>query len=134
VVERWLPHAKVRRDLFGCIDVVAVRRGESGVLAVQATTLEHVAARLAKAKGRPELRTWLAAGNRFQVHGWYRRNGKWDVKIVALRSEDLAGAIVQAPARRGRKPVQLDLFAADPAGADPSRLAGGGGRGRNKGA
>jgi hypothetical protein len=110
VVERWIPRVNRRRDLFGCIDVVAVRRGESGVLAVQVTTLPNVAARLAKAKGRPELRTWLAAGNRFQVHGWYRRGGKWGVKIVALQSEELAGAIVQAPARRARAPRQRDMF------------------------
>ena len=102
VVERWLPRVNVRRDLFHCIDIVGVRRGETGVLGVQATVLGSISARLEKAKGRPELRTWLAAGNRFQVHGWYRRQGRWEVKIVALTSEKLAAVIVQAPRRRGR--------------------------------
>jgi hypothetical protein len=112
VVERWIPKANVRRDLFGCIDVVAVRRGESGVLAIQATTLAHVSARLAKAKGRPELRTWLAAGNRFEVWGWSYRGRRWVVKRVALRGEDLAGVVVEVPPRRpgGRKWRPLPLF------------------------
>jgi len=110
VVERWIPRANVRRDLFGVIDVVAVRRGEAGVLGVQATTLPNVAARLAKAKTRAELRTWLAAANRFAVFGWYRRGGRWRVKIVELRAEDLASLVIQGPPRRSRKPVQADLF------------------------
>ena len=110
VVERWIPRANVRRDLFGFIDVVAVRRGEAGVLGVQATTLPNVAARLSKAKGRTELRTWLAAGNRFAVFGWYRRGDRWRVKIVALRPDTLAPEVQGAPAR-GRKARQLDLFA-----------------------
>lgn len=111
VTERWIPHANKRRDLFGIIDLVAVRRGEQGVLGVQATSLSNVSARLKKAKGRPELRTWLAAGNRFAVWGWYQRGGKWAVKMVALTTGDLTAEVVQAPARRGKRPVQPDLFA-----------------------
>lgn len=110
VVERWNAHAGIRQDVFGVIDIIAVRRGEPGVLAVQATTLPNVSARLAKAKVRPELRTWLAAGNRFQVHGWFQRAGRWKVKIVALRAEDLVSVVVQAPRRRSKMPVQGDLF------------------------
>src|SRR5512145_3126336 len=33
VVEKWNPHARVRQDLFGFIDVLAIRRDET--LAVQ---------------------------------------------------------------------------------------------------
>jgi hypothetical protein len=97
--------------LFGCIDVVAVRRGEQGVLGVQATTAKNVAARVCKAKAQPDLRTFLAAGNRFQVHGWYKRAGRWEVRIVELRADDLAETVVQGRPRRGRRPVQRELFA-----------------------
>ena len=110
VVERWLPHANVRKDLFGIIDVVAVRPQEQGVLGVQATSLPNVGTRLAKAQSLPELRIWLRSGNRFAVHGWYQRAARWCVKIVMVRAEDLAGVVVQAPARRGRRPVQCELF------------------------
>jgi hypothetical protein len=94
VVERFLVHANVRRDLFGCIDIVAVRRGESGALGVQSTTRDHISHRRTKAAALPALRTWLAAGNRFQLHGWYRQGAKWEVKIIELRQEDLAGVVV----------------------------------------
>jgi hypothetical protein len=90
-VERFNAHAKVRRDLFGFIDVLAIRPGEPP-LAVQATSGSNVAARLAKALALPALRTWLEAGCRFEVHGWAKKgpHGKrklWDVtrRAVTLR-------------------------------------------------
>jgi hypothetical protein len=110
VAERWIPKANKRRDLFGFIDVAGFRCGEVGVLGVQATTRAHLAHRRAKVAALPALRTWLAAKNRFQLHGWYRDGGRWEVKIVELRPEDLAGVVVQAPPRRSRKAVQADLF------------------------
>jgi hypothetical protein len=112
VTERWVPGENIRRDLFGCIDLVAVRRGEPGVLGVQATSLTNVSSRLKKAQGKAGPRTWLAAGNRFQIHGWYRSPaGQWEVKIVSVRPEDLAGVVIQGRPRRGRNAEQPDLFA-----------------------
>src|SRR6516162_9377156 len=93
VVERWIPRANIRRDLFGCIDLAAVRHEENGVLGVQATTIGNVPARLKKARGLPALQIWLAAGNRFEVWGWVKRGRRWRVKIVALRGEDLAATV-----------------------------------------
>ena len=46
VVERWNPQARIRQDLFGFIDVLAV--GPRGVLAVQTTSAANVAARVRK--------------------------------------------------------------------------------------
>ena len=37
VVERWNPHARIRQDLFGFGDIIAIRWGESGPLLVQCT-------------------------------------------------------------------------------------------------
>jgi hypothetical protein len=91
IVERWNPHARVRQDLFGCIDVLAVRADRPGVLGVQATTTANQAARLGKALAAPELRAWLAAGNTFEVWGW-RKNarGRWQVTTQPVTIEDLA--------------------------------------------
>jgi hypothetical protein len=114
VVERWLPKVNLRRDLFHCIDVVAVRRGEAGVLGVQCTSLVNLSARVRKATMQPELRTWLAAGNRFEVWGWTQRHdGKWDSKRVALAAEDMTPLVLRGPPRkrRERKAGQLMLFA-----------------------
>lgn len=74
VVEQRLPGCFITRDLFNCIDIVAVRaRSQVGeILAVQ-TTASGVAARIAKSEQQAPLRDWLAAGAGFEVHGWVKR-------------------------------------------------------------
>jgi hypothetical protein len=93
VVEKWNPHARVRQDLFNCIDVVAVRADLAGVLGVQCTSTPNQAARLTKALVTPELRTWLAAQNEFQVWGWHksRKSRRWQVTRRALTAADVRG-------------------------------------------
>jgi hypothetical protein len=46
VTERWNPHARIRQDLFGIIDVIALRGAET--LAVQTTSASNVPARIRK--------------------------------------------------------------------------------------
>jgi hypothetical protein len=94
VVERRLPRCFITRDLFGCIDVLAVRAGEPP-LGVQATSGSNAAARLAKALAVPELRAWLAAGCRFEVWSWRKAGpaGKrktWQVRRRAVGLGELA--------------------------------------------
>jgi hypothetical protein len=80
-VERWLPRANRRSDLFGFADLLPVQRVEPGALLVQCTTQRHVSARLAKAKARLEQAVWLRSGQRFEVRGWCHRYGRWRVKL-----------------------------------------------------
>lgn len=68
VVEKWNPFAKIRQDLFGCIDLVSV--GFGGILGIQACARSSVAARLEKSMQQPPLKEWLACGGRFAVQGW----------------------------------------------------------------
>jgi hypothetical protein len=104
VVERFIAQAGITQDLYGCIDVVAVKVGEPGVLAVQTTTAEHLAHRLHKAQTRPELRVWLAAQNRFILHGWKNIAGRWRVRVVELTAADLQGVeVVPLPKKRRLK-------------------------------
>lgn len=111
VVERFIAAGNIRKDFLGCIDIIAVSgRREPRVLAVQATSLANVAARVNKAKGKAELKTWLASGSAFQVWGWFLRAGRWQVKVVEVKGEDLAEVTIQAPRRRSRRPVQPELF------------------------
>lgn len=113
VVERWIPGANVRADLWHFGDVLAVHAASRAFVIVQVTTLGHLAARLAKARARPELGTWLAAGGQFEVHGWTLRNGRWACKRVAVRAGDLEAVAIALPPRQRRKPrdVTGDLFA-----------------------
>jgi hypothetical protein len=81
VVEHFNVHARVRQDLFGFADVVALHPGHAGVLAVQCTTTANQASRLAKLLLLPAVRLWLQCGNQLQVWGWKRsrRTGRWEV-------------------------------------------------------
>lgn len=89
VVEHWNQWARVRQDLFGFIDIVAIRNSKFGVLAVQATSGTNVAARVAKIESEPRAVTWLAAGNKIEVHGWRKvgRRGepkRWECRVVTV--------------------------------------------------
>ena len=72
-VEQRVPFARVTRDLFGCIDIVALKNDPIwpiGVLGVQATTGDHVAERVKKIAAEPRAALWRACGNRLWVVGW----------------------------------------------------------------
>jgi len=87
VVEHWNHYAKVRQDLLGCIDILAFRKGY--VLGIQATSGGNVAARIAKAKAEPRLKTFLESGCWFEVWGWRRLADGWNVRRVPIYLEEL---------------------------------------------
>ena len=68
VVEKWNAFSRTRKDLFGIIDIVAIRPGE--IVGIQATSRSNVSARVRKAKAEPLLQGWIDAGGRFEVWGW----------------------------------------------------------------
>lgn len=82
VVERWNPHARVRHDLFGWIDLLAIRDCETVCVQV---TASGVAARVKKITEATTLRTVRKAGWRILVHGW-RKNaaGRYVLRVVDL--------------------------------------------------
>lgn len=93
VVERWIPQRRIRKDLFGFIDIVAIMNGQ--LLGVQATSGSNVSARVKKIKESPLYRTWLSTGAYLHVIGWRKLcrrgpNGKrlkskaWEPLIVHL--------------------------------------------------
>lgn len=89
VVEKWNPHARIRQDLFGIVDVLAIRAGET--IAVQATSGSNVAARVSKIAESAALPLLRKAGWRVIVHGWrkvaVKRGGKamrWDLREVDI--------------------------------------------------
>lgn len=93
VTERWNPFAKVRQDLFGFIDVLAMK--SDILLAVQTTSGEHVAERVQKIRETQAASLWLESPNRLiVVHGWRRvgERGKrklWDCRQVWVTKECL---------------------------------------------
>jgi len=79
VVEHWNPFAKVRKDLWGWCDILAIRRNE--VLAVQVTA-SGVAERIKKILASDTVGAVREAGIRIEVHG-HRKNaaGKYVMRI-----------------------------------------------------
>ena len=84
VVEKWNPHARIRQDLFGFIDVIAV--GPSGTLAVQTTSASHVAERMRKIAEHANVAAVRDAGWSIHVHGWAKKSNRW----VLTRNEDVS--------------------------------------------
>jgi hypothetical protein len=83
IVEKWNPWRRVRQDLWGWCDILAIRRDE--VLAVQVTS-SGVAARIRKIQESETIKHVREAGIRVEVHGWTKRaNGKY-----AIRVEDIS--------------------------------------------
>jgi hypothetical protein len=77
VVERWVPGVaggnRVRKDLFGILDLVGIRDGLTiGVQTTAKSALSTRARKIAESDALPLLRQ---AGWRIVVHGWHQPNG-----------------------------------------------------------
>jgi hypothetical protein len=73
VVERWIPFARVRRDLYNVGDVLCV--GAPGIALVQCTSGSNVSARVRKIAESAALPVLQRAGIKVSVQGW-RKNSK----------------------------------------------------------
>ncbi len=76
ITERWNAFAKLRQDLFGFIDVVAINGNQ--IIGIQTTSSSNMAARIKKIRELPASAIWLQSGGAILVHGWKRdKAGKW---------------------------------------------------------
>jgi len=83
VVEKWIPQTRKRSDLFGFIDVLAIRGDET--LGVQSTSRGNVSSRVTKITEHEHVAAVRAAGWAVHVHGWAKMaNGRWDCRVVDL--------------------------------------------------
>ena len=82
IVEHWNPFARIRQDLWGWADILAIRKDE--VLAVQVTA-SAVSDRIKKIEAAPTLGIVREAGIRIEVHGWRKNSaGKYVMRIVDM--------------------------------------------------
>lgn len=102
ITERWNSFARVRQDLFGFADLVALVPGR-GIVAIQVTSGTNVAARVAKIYDSAEARQWLECGGVIEVHGWRQvvaqaktgekaKRKKWALRRLVVRLD--CGAMV----------------------------------------
>lgn len=94
VVERWIPGANLRKDLFGGIDIVAIGGTDEigpmfDTVGVQSTSDSNVAARREKMLAIPELKLWLECGNQLVIHGWAKKGPRGKPKVWTLREVKL---------------------------------------------
>ena len=77
IVERWNPFAKVRQDLFGIIDLLAV--GNNVTVGVQVTTLGHRTSHREKILASPHLANLKQSGWQIHLHSWRELVDGWKV-------------------------------------------------------
>ena len=93
VVEHFNAFAKVRQDLFGFADLLAIKDGMT--LAVQTTTASNMSARRTKLLGNPAVAACLKAGWAVRIEGWRKvrlRRGckvhRWQCRTVEITGAD----------------------------------------------
>jgi hypothetical protein len=88
VVEKWNPHAMIRQDLFGFIDIIAVRdqvEHVANIAGIQTTSRSNMSARIKKIKESEEAKRWHRAGGDIYVHGWAKnKSNRWELKAVRM--------------------------------------------------
>jgi hypothetical protein len=95
VVEKWNHHRKIRQDLFGFADVIAVDPDQGQFLLFQTTSYSGFSSRRKKILSSGDAKTWLQAGGRIFVHGWQQKNGKgtrWSVREEEVTLGDFSNA------------------------------------------
>jgi hypothetical protein len=82
VVEKWNPHAKIRQDLFGFIDILCLM--DDRTLAVQATSYSNMSARVHKITDHENLAAVRKAGWEIWVIGWRKVDNRWKHRIIEI--------------------------------------------------
>lgn len=82
VVEVWNPWVRRKKDLYGFIDIIAIKPGET--LAVQTTSVTNALARKKKILASDEFYEVRGAGWRVVVHGWKKVKNRWTCKEIEL--------------------------------------------------
>lgn len=78
-VEYFNYYTKRKKDLFGCIDLLAIGNGET--IAIQVTSKSNMSARIKKIEASEALPEMLRSKWRILVHGWWKgTNGRYQLK------------------------------------------------------
>ena len=84
--EHWNSFANIRQDLFGFIDLLAIKdTGPIGkIVAVQVTSRGNISSRVRKIKLSPHYTVLVKAGVIVVVHGWDKDGKRWRLKEVTV--------------------------------------------------
>ena len=84
VVEKWNSFVKIRQDLFGIIDILALRGNET--IAVQSTSWGNTKSRIDKMSESPNIAAIRKAGWKILVHGWKKntKTNRYELKEIDI--------------------------------------------------
>jgi hypothetical protein len=80
VVEKWIPGANIRKDLWGWCDIVALRDEET--VAVQCTSWDNISSRVRKIAESETICAVRKANWTVWVIGWKKKDNSWVHKLV----------------------------------------------------
>ena len=83
--EHWNGFARIRQDLFGFIDQIAVLPGE--ITALQITSASNHADRVKKILELEDAFSWLLGGGRIFVVSWRKKKNRWIHRIEEVTKE-----------------------------------------------
>ena len=83
IVERWNAFAKVRQDLFGIIDLLAVDT-KGNTVGIQVTSYSNISARIKKMEDSDAIIHLRNANWVLLVQGWHKKNNKWVCREVDI--------------------------------------------------
>ena len=81
-VENRVPRTNITKDLFGFLDLVALKGEET--LGIQVTSASNVSARIKKITHHPNVGIVRDAGWGIEVHGWRKKKDEWICRVVDL--------------------------------------------------
>lgn len=91
IVEKWNVHARIRQDLWGFADLIAMKPGETPLL-LQVTSINW-ASRRTKILSEPRALIALQSGFLIEVHGWRKlksNRNRWTIYRLPITLEDFA--------------------------------------------
>lgn len=87
IVEKWNQWAKIRQDLFGFADLLAIQG--PNLIAIQVTSGANHAARKTKILAEPRALAWLKTGNLIELHSWSKMGARGKAKKWVCRAEEI---------------------------------------------
>ena len=83
IVEHWNAFAKIRQDLFGIIDLLAIDN-KGNTVGLQITSYSNISARIKKMESSDAISHLRDANWVLLVEGWHKKNNKWTSIIKDL--------------------------------------------------
>jgi hypothetical protein len=83
IVERWNAFAKIRQDLFGIIDILAIDT-KGNTVGLQVTSYSNISARVKKMENSDAISHLRDANWVLLVEGWHKKDNKWVSRIVDI--------------------------------------------------